>query len=265
MDAYWFVDQPRTGAMNMAIDHAMASLAGSRQIVLLRLYQWMQPTLSLGYFQSIHERLEHKPSLTLPLVRRATGGGAIVHHHDWTYSLSVPDRHDRVGPATELYEVVHDALVGMLQDWGYPAQKWAHRPDDLPRSCEVQNSTCHFLCFERRSASDIVVGNGKVLGSAQRRISGAIIQHGSLLMQTSEFAPSLVGLRDLPCICKLNRNVTGDDGNESIGQELAECISGAAADKWHWSWTSQLSDGLIGELAGVSEGHFASRQWTAKR
>ena len=76
MDAYSFIDEPRSGLMNMAIDDAMLEYAAEQRVVVLRLYQWAEPTLSLGYFQRIADRGLHLPSSRIAVVRRATGGGA---------------------------------------------------------------------------------------------------------------------------------------------------------------------------------------------
>ena len=106
MEAFSYIDEPRSGLMNMAIDEAMLDFADEQRAVVLRLYRWAEPTLSLGYFQNISDRLSHLPSSDLLMVRRATGGGAIVHHHDLTYSLVVPQSSSSVGAAPAIYAAV---------------------------------------------------------------------------------------------------------------------------------------------------------------
>ncbi len=73
------IDPPAAGRWNMAVDEALLLSAASRRTVTLRVYQWEVPTLSLGYFQPHAQREQHASSRHCPLVRRATGGGAIVH------------------------------------------------------------------------------------------------------------------------------------------------------------------------------------------
>ena len=90
MDGYALNDGARSGVENMALDQHLLETAAEQQCVLLRVYRWSQPTLSLGYFQPYVQRLTHSASSELPVVRRATGGGAIVHHYDWTYCVAVP-------------------------------------------------------------------------------------------------------------------------------------------------------------------------------
>ena len=198
MDAFSYIDEPRSGLMNMAIDDAMLDFAEERRAVVLRLYQWSEPTLSLGYFQKISERELHSPSSDLELVRRSTGGGAIVHHHDLTYSLAVPQASSSVGAAPAIYAAVHAAIVEWLSEFGLAARQWGE-PHNLPTS-SVQVaalSKSEFLCFHRRSEGDVVVGDHKLLGSAQRRSKTALLQHGSLLVAKSQHAPSLMGVKDL--------------------------------------------------------------------
>lgn len=189
------MDQPRSGAENMAVDDALLEFAAQRGVAVLRLYRWSEPTLSLGYFQGFGERSRHAESNALAFVRRGTGGGAIVHHHDWTYSVALPADHrvGALGAAQPLYDCLHDAAVRWLNGRGLSAKKWSPSVEDA--NCRTEG--CSFLCFERRSSGDVVIGAHKVLGSAQRRHRGGLLQHGSLLLKQSDFAPSLLGLEDL--------------------------------------------------------------------
>ncbi len=198
MEAFSYLDNPQSGLMNMAIDDAMLDYATEHQRVLLRLYQWSEPTLSLGYFQKIEERELHAASRSIALVRRATGGGAIVHHHDLTYSLAVPQLSIQLGSAPALYSAVHRAMVDWLNELGLAAAQWQSvHTFSLPTVQRTAASKVEFLCFQRRSDGDGVVGEHKILGSAQRRGKGALLQHGSLLLSRSAHAPELPGIGDL--------------------------------------------------------------------
>lgn len=198
MEAFSYLDKPRSGLMNMAIDDAMLDFASEHQAVVLRLYQWAEPTLSLGYFQKIEERELHEPSRSIAMVRRATGGGAIVHDHDLTYSLVVPQLSSHVGAAPAIYAAVHGAMVGWLNELGLLAKQW----QPLYGLCKLgvqpeMSGNPEFLCFRRRSGGDVVANEHKVMGSAQRRGKAALLQHGSLLLRRSEHAPELPGLGEL--------------------------------------------------------------------
>lgn len=191
MDGLALVDKPRSGVENMAIDRTMLDSAAERQVPLLRIYRWANPTVSLGYFQKYSEFEGLTQLAAADCVRRATGGGAIVHHHDWTYSLALPEsavQASKLGAANPIYEGIHGQIVRWLNSIGVPAEQW--------RGGSEGNSKA-FLCFQRRSDGDVVSGAHKVLGSAQRRTRGAILQHGSLLLKASRFAPALAGVAEV--------------------------------------------------------------------
>ena len=87
-----------------------------------------------------------------------------------------------------LYEAVHASLIETLMEMGIAATKF-----DGPRMAGEQP----FLCFERREPGDVIAGGCKIGGSAQRRQRGAVLQHGSVLLGQSQFAPELTGIREL--------------------------------------------------------------------
>ena len=121
-----------------------------------------------------------------------------MHHHDLTYSLAVPQSRSSVGAAPAIYGAVHEVFVTWLMELGLAARQW-RETYKLP-TASVQVATAdksEFLCFHRRSEGDVVVGDHKLVGSAQRRIQGALLQHGSLLIAKSCHAPSLLGLSEL--------------------------------------------------------------------
>src|SRR3990172_9526549 len=101
-------DPPLDGPTNMARDEALLTLVGTSQSPpTVRLYQWNPPTISLGYFQHYGDYVSLPPPAgTLPVVRRLTGGGAILHDLELTYSLTLPTGHQLLahGPG-RLYEL----------------------------------------------------------------------------------------------------------------------------------------------------------------
>jgi lipoate-protein ligase A len=184
----WSTPQP--GAINMAIDEAMLECAARFGRPTLRFYDWSEPTLSLGYFQ---EASEIPPELAaLPSVRRMTGGGAIVHHREITYSLVVPAE-PRIGwPPRRWVTTVHEAAAAAL------TRAFPDLPEVRKHGVEVRKSAAEpFLCFERRSADDLVCAGCKLLGSAQRKRKGGLLQHGTLLLGHANAVPQLPGVWDL--------------------------------------------------------------------
>ena len=77
----------------MAVDETLLESAAETSATTLRFYRWDRPTLSLGYFQQTADRTQHPESADCPLVRRSSGGGAIVHDHELTYSLAAAKPH----------------------------------------------------------------------------------------------------------------------------------------------------------------------------
>src|SRR5687767_3136581 len=110
-DVRLLIDLPASGAWNMAVDEVLLETAAAGGGAALRLYAWEAPTLSLGYFQAAADRTQHSASQECPLVRRSSGGGAIVHDQELTYSLALPQHGPHKPSAAELYDLVHESLV----------------------------------------------------------------------------------------------------------------------------------------------------------
>lgn len=191
------IDPPQDGAWNMAVDEALMHSVGevsegNLPTPVLRFYQWHEPTLSLGYFQHHAQRSEHSASAEIPMVRRNSGGGAIVHDQELTYSLTVPESGISTFPGVtrpaDLYSVLHETLIESLLQLNVESEM----VDQLDSGLEGE-----FLCFKRRAPNDVLVGGNKVCGSAQRRKFGAISQHGSVILATSTNAPEITGINDL--------------------------------------------------------------------
>ncbi|MEX0791863.1 MAG: biotin/lipoate A/B protein ligase family protein [Pirellulaceae bacterium] len=184
------IDPPAAGPWNMAVDEALLRATPQTGMTTLRFYQWAEPTLSLGYFQHHADRSRHVPSLDAPWLRRASGGGAILHDHELTYSLTVPVRDTRASNVADYFDHFHQSLIQTLRGWGIQA---ALNGD---ASLEGLGSP-PFLCFLRRSPVDVILNSAKICGSAQRRHTGAMLQHGSVLLSRSPHAPELAGINDL--------------------------------------------------------------------
>ncbi len=185
------LDTAQDGPWNMAVDEAILDTSDVESRPTLRFYAWSPATLSLGYFQSWSERSAHAASRECPAVRRQSGGGAILHDREVTYSLTLPFSHRMARHSRDLYLVVHQGLLAVFfEEFGIHASLV---PDRLADSSPQQP----FLCFQRRSPGDVILEGHKVAGSAQRRRKGAVLQHGSLLLGKSEFAPELPGVQEI--------------------------------------------------------------------
>jgi lipoate-protein ligase A len=186
-------DAAADGPANMALDEALLdAVAHGGQAASLRCYGWSVPTLSLGYFQRLAEIRADPRWQAVPVVRRLTGGGAIWHDQEVTYALAVPAGHAQARPNTVLYRAVHAAIVAVLADRSVPAGR---RGEAAPRGSPGRNGPA--LCFTDRDPEDIVAQGFKLVGSAQRRRQGAILQQGSILLARSDRVPELRGVCDL--------------------------------------------------------------------
>jgi lipoate-protein ligase A len=202
------VDDAQRGAWNMAIDDVLLSSAANDNVATLRFYGWSEPTLSLGYFQPLAARDGHEPSRNCAIVRRASGGGAILHDRELTYSLALPASALMMGEGgprshTDLYRIVHESLIAALAELGVTG---AHRYGASPAIASAAHGEPGpaepFLCFERRTEHDVILQGAKIAGSAQRKRTSAngnsaILQHGSILLARSPAAPSLAGINEL--------------------------------------------------------------------
>lgn len=206
------------GAWNMAVDEILLSGAAANGRPTLRFYGWSVPTVSLGYFQQAADRGNHAASRDCPWVRRASGGGAIVHDRELTYSFTQPESRAERGASVRLYQAFHDGLIEALSDWGIKAACYA-------RSSE--SSSPDWLCFQRRTSTDVLIGASKICGSAQRRHEGGLLQHGSVLLATSAAAPELPGIAELT-------------GKRVAADELCE------------AWTSRLAGRLAAQFSRES-------------
>lgn len=214
MEGKLILDGSGSGAWNMALDEAFLQSASSDRAWTLRFYQWAEPTLSLGYFQQWSDRHLHVSSTERDCVRRSTGGGAILHHHDITYSLTGPNS-DRMSAENEnLYYAAHESIQSALANQS--VQVSLHRTDNysdqdpnLPKSIPQAQP---FLCFLRRAKGDVILENRKVCGSAQRRWKNGLLQHGSIILETSEYAPEIEGVAGLSGI------------RLDLGQFISDCL-----------------------------------------
>ena len=180
--------EPNSASWNMAVDEALLETAIHEDCSTVRVYRWSEPSVSLGYFQKPQLSPTNTQLASLPMVQRLSGGGAILHHHELTYSCAIAANHALARSPHELYTHIHDRVIEFLSRKGI---------DAALRGEHQQSDENQFLCFGRADARDIIFRGHKILGSAQRRRRGAVLQHGSLLLKQSEFAPQFPGLLDL--------------------------------------------------------------------
>ena len=199
----------------------------------LRWYRWSEPTLSLGYSQAAagtrtanvpDDRAASVPPplAGLPRVRRLSGGGAILHDAEWTYSLTLPRRHPHAVQPGRLYRLVHQAIVDAAAAAGVTLRF---------RGEPAKDRDGNFLCFLRGDPNDLLLPavekamlrSGaaeaeahatKVVGSAQRRRRGAVLQHGSILWTESPIMRTLAGPQ--PGLADRSRDLQTDERQDAF-------------------------------------------------
>lgn len=179
--------ESNSGPYAMASDELLLELA-EEGVCSLRFYTWLEPTVSLGYFQFASHLLESNELKGLPWVRRATGGEALVHHHELTYALGLPL--NIAGQKVTLWqEKMHLIIQHALVHLGVSL------PDiNLP---EQRNDPNNLLCFHHHAPQDLIIKQHKIVGSAQRKKKRSVIQHGGILLAQSIHTPSLPGILEL--------------------------------------------------------------------
>src|SRR5437773_4636109 len=180
-DAGWrlLLDPPAEGAWNMAVDEVLLDgVAVGSAPPTLRFYSWTPACLSLGYFQPFSVvDVDGCRGLGIDIVRRPTGGRAILHDRELTYSVALPASllgHDAgILPS---YRRLSLALQAGLQRLGLDVSL-------APQSEAPTRAVHRPACFERPSAHDILLRRRNVVGSAQVRRAGALLQHGSIVLE----------------------------------------------------------------------------------
>ncbi|MHB1425191.1 MAG: lipoate--protein ligase family protein [Gemmataceae bacterium] len=231
------------GSWNMAADEALleAAIVGTASF---RFYGWSQPTLSLGYFQQAALTRSYPRLGELAWVRRASGGSALVHHLEATYALALPPGPPWQKIGDSWLRRMHGFLADALASLGVAVRLCGDREE---------KKLGDVLCFLHHTAGDLLIGESKVVGSAQRKQRGALLQHGSILFAASPWTPHLRGIRELAGV--------------SLG---AEILSDAAAMQLtrKSNWQLLVSEWTQKELERIDElarGKYFHPAWNEKR
>src|SRR5947209_17687107 len=173
-EPYRFIDtQVQDAAMNMAIDEAVHThhLRGD-VLPTLRVFRWKQPSISLGRFQSIEREIdtERCQQLGVALVRRPTGGRAVYHRDEFTYSIVIGKRYGVPSGVVAAYAYLAQGLLAALQNLGVSAVLSDEHVSKHPSAA----------CFASSTQADLTSNGFKLVGSAQVWKDDALLQQGSL-------------------------------------------------------------------------------------
>ncbi|MDY3558611.1 lipoate--protein ligase family protein [Gemmata sp. JC673] len=231
------------GATNMSADEALLESA-SGGVASLRFYTWSEPTLSLGYFQRADERAADANLARLAWVRRSTGGAAIVHHHELTYALALPPGKEWASAEHWICRM-HHIVQRVLR---------AHGVETHAVVCGEEQKLGPVVCFLHQTPGDLLLNGSKVAGSAQRKMKGALLQHGSILLRRSAFAPTLGGICD------------AEGAPVFEPESLVKLIAAAFAADTGWTlargdWTATERE----RTAAIRAEKYAHPDWNEKR
>ncbi|HYJ79586.1 MAG TPA: lipoate--protein ligase family protein [Longimicrobiaceae bacterium] len=172
---------PAPGAWNMAVDEALAETVRRGGVPVLRLYRWRPACLSLGRHQPARGRYDTAALAArgIEVVRRPTGGRAVLHHRELTYSVAAPGA--LLGELRTAYATINRALVAGLRRLGVDAGLQGVTGASAPKPSLTP-------CFDLPVEGEVVAQGRKLVGSAQQRSGGVLLQHGSLLLEDDQSA-----------------------------------------------------------------------------
>jgi lipoate-protein ligase A len=249
---------PAPGPWNMAVDEALADGVRDGGPPVLRVYRWSPPCLSLGRNQP-SDGYDRDELLRrgIDVVRRPTGGRAVLHDRELTYSVAA--REDALGTLRQAYTAINRALVAGLRRLGVDARLHPAGPQRAPVPSLAP-------CFEQPVEGEVTAGGRKLIGSAQRRERGVMLQHGSLPIHDDQSA--------VPALMLPGHAVAAGDapatlaallGREPGWSELVDAL----AEGWMETFGGELErGGLSGveeERARVHRARYEDPAWTWHR
>ncbi len=259
---------PARGAWNMAVDEAiLEAVAAGKAPPTLRLYAWSPPCLSLGQAQPIAEvDRERLAALGWDVVRRPTGGRAVLHTDELTYALVLPAAHPLAqGGVLDSYRRLAAALVDALRLLGLD-------PAITPEPGSPMQGKA--ICFEEPSRYEITVGGRKLLGSAQLRRQRAILQHGSLplwgdigrIAQALRYPDEAARSRAAAQVRARATTVAEALGQPVTWEEAARALRQAFARRFDLAWRfAGLSEEEYHRALALREEKYAHPAWTGRR
>ncbi|HVZ77444.1 MAG TPA: hypothetical protein VG818_05650 [Gemmatimonadaceae bacterium] len=249
------VSAPLPGAANMAWDDALMARARRTGHAVLRVYAWQSPTLSLGRNQAARDAYDTDAAarLGVEFVRRPTGGRALLHWHEVTYSVTAPDAFDAT--LRGAYDRINALLLHALRELGVPAHLAAPAKRTIAPGLAP--------CFDQPSAGEIVANGAKLVGSAQWRADGALLQHGSILVEDDQPLIGQVLRRPQPApppAATLARLVTPTPAFHDVAAKLVDALRVLSPD------TAPLEpDAELERDVRAATARYADPEWTWRR
>lgn len=271
----YIVTEPMSPAMNMAIDEAILIAHSEGKVPpTVRFYTWNPATLSIGYFQKSEKEidLDAVRGNNLGFVRRPTGGRAVLHDQELTYSVVVSENHPKMpASVTEAYQVISTGLLHGFQQLGLQAEMVSLASEEEKEKYSSPGSSA---CFDSPSWYELVVEGKKVAGSAQTRQKGVILQHGSILLDMDvellfsllKFPSERVKQRMIDSFVQKavtinevsGRNVSLDEAIEAFRQGFASGLEVELVEQ-------PLTDEELTLAQELAETRYATDEWNLRR
>lgn len=260
--AYWRLIRScgSDGATNMAVDEAiLGAVARGEAPATLRFYAWNPPCVSLGRGQPVSDiDREVLEAAGYGLVRRPTGGRALLHIDELTYSIIAPDRDPHVrGGVVESYRRLSAGLLRGLERLGVEGVE----ADERAENRGVQGA----VCFEVPSDYEVTVGGKKLVGSAQMRARGVVLQHGAIPLQ-GDIARICPLLRSRPNPGRVRARATTVErtlGRSVSWEEAADALSGGFAQALDLRLKpGHLTSGELVSVRVLRARKYATESWT---
>jgi len=265
-------DGPRSPAMNMALDEAvLESVTAGAAPPTLRFYDWQPATISIGYAQRIGDFDEQRIAAAgLGFVRRPSGGRGVLHRHEVTYCICCPDSDWRVaGGVTESYRRLSDGFLTGLRQLGVDGRLATSMAAGAAGEREKAGSAA---CFDAPSRYELTATGRKLVGSAQWRSGGGVLQHGSVPL-----AGDVAEIVDYLALSERERERARDllarragTVSQAVGRvvtfaEVARAIAEGLAQSLAISWSvSSLSEAELARAQCLAARKYGTEEWNRR-
>lgn len=263
-----FINSGRCSASyNMAMDEAVAIYVRKGESApTLRLYSWDKPSVSLGCFQKIRDiNIEYCKNANIPVIRRSTGGRAILHNNELTYSFSIKTDNDLFSKGIfDSYKKISNAMNLALVRLGLSPES------KLVRGIRHSSLNAHHskspLCFQSTSYGEITVNGKKVIGSAQKRWQDGLLQQGAIPYHIDESA--MQKIFNIQSFQNIKETMTGlrDTIPDLKDREFREIIKIAFEETFSIKFTATLPSQAEEALALRLESEkYQAAEWTLRQ
>ena len=247
---------PRGGAENMARDSALMEMARVTGDHIFSVYSWERPTLSLGRNQTAKDRynLRELAERGIDVVRRPTGGRALLHWREVTYSVAAPATEQE--SIAHSYRAINRILLDGLIRLGVEASELrgggrTPTPGDMP-------------CFAAPAEGELISQGSKLVGSAQVRENGALLQHGSILVHDDQQLISSLLIEPAAAVSPAAATLTDALGREPSVQEVGNALFDAVMALEDPA-AAPLEESEVEEMKSVHLHRYRNPLWTWRR